>query len=62
MQSFFEFLVSVINHYDINGLNLFLDSFGDFVSKNVETQNIFLSCPRHCDRGFIVAIVKYFQI
>ena len=27
MQSFFEFLVSVINHYHINGLHLFWDSF-----------------------------------
>ena len=27
MESFFEFLVSVINHYHINGLNLFCDSF-----------------------------------
>ena len=26
------------------------------------TQNIFLSCPRHCDRGLIVDIVYYFQI
>ena len=26
------------------------------------TQNIFLSCPMHCDQGLIVVIVKYFQI
>ena len=56
MQSFFEFLVSVINHYHINGLHLFWDSFEWLV-----TQNIFPSCPRHCDRGLIV-IVYYFQI
>ena len=27
MQSLFEFLVSVINHYQINGMHLFWDSF-----------------------------------
>ena len=26
------------------------------------TQNIFLSCPRYCDRGLIVVRVYYFQI
>ena len=30
MQSFFEFLVSSIHHYDINRLNLFWDSFKRF--------------------------------
>ena len=34
MQSFFEFLVSVINHYHINGLNFFWDSFEWFLSAN----------------------------
>ena len=31
----------------------------DFVSKEAVTQDIFLFCPRHCDR---VVIVYYFQI
>ena len=30
MQSFFEFLVSEINHYGINGLHQFWDSFEGF--------------------------------
>ena len=32
------------------------------LSPNIEMQNIFLSCPRYCDRGLIVVIVYYFQI
>ena len=42
MQSFFELLVSVINHYQINGLDLFFETvLNDFVSKYVAMQNIF---------------------
>ena len=33
MQSFFEFFVSVINQYHINGLYLFETVLTDFVSK-----------------------------
>ena len=42
MQSFFEFLLSVINHYHINGLHLFWDSLEWFFSLNKEWRNIFL--------------------
>ena len=38
MQSFFEFLVTVINHYHINGLYIYWDSF-----EWVVAQIIFLS-------------------
>ena len=41
MQSFFKFLVSEINHYHINGLHLFWDSFEWFCLQIVVTQNIF---------------------
>ena len=57
---FFEFLVSVINHYHINGLHLFWDSFEWFclqISSN--TKYFFLFCPRHCDRGLIVVIIYH---
>ena len=63
MHSFFQFLLSVINHYHINRLHLFWDSFEWFclqISSNAKI--FFLSCPRHCDRGLIVVIVYYFQI
>ena len=62
-QSFFEFLVSVINYFYINGLNLFWNSFEWFLSSNKLWREIFfLSCPRHCDQGLIVVIVYNFQI
>ena len=60
---FFEFLVSVINHYHINGLHLFWDSFEWFcfqISSNAKY--FFLYCPRHCDRGLIFVKVYYFQV
>ena len=63
MQSFFEFLVSVINHYHNNGLHLFWDSFEWFclqISRN--TKYFFLSYLSHCDQELIVVIVYYFQI
>ena len=42
MQSFFEFLVSVINHYHNNGLHLFLDSFEwFFFLQIISNTNIF---------------------
>ena len=45
-------LVSLINHYHINGL-----------SPNKCWRKIFfLFCPRHCDRGLIVVVVNCFQI
>ena len=59
MQSFLEFLVSVINHYHINGLQLFCGSFEWFVSK---MQNIFLLFSKALCQGLIVIIVYYFQI
>ena len=33
MQSFYEFLDSIINHYHINGLHLFWDVLNDCLSK-----------------------------
>ena len=62
MQSFFEFLVSVINHYHINRLHLFWDSFQWFCLQISRDTKYFLSCPRHCDQRLIVVIVYYFQI
>ena len=62
-QSFFEFLVSVINPYDINELNLFGDSFEWFCLQiSWDAKYFFLSCPKHCDLGFLVVIEYYFQI
>ena len=48
---FFKFLVSVVNHYHINGLHLFWNSF--------HAKWFFLSCPRHCDRELVVVIFKF---
>ena len=62
MQSFYEFLESVINHYIIDGLHLFWDSFEWYFSPNKLWRKIFfLSCSRHCDWGLIVVMV-YYQI
>ena len=59
---FLEFLVSVINHYHINGLHLFWHSFEWFcLYINRDTKYFFLSCRRHFDRGFVVVKVYYFQ-
>ena len=58
---FFEFLVTVINCYHINGLLLFRDSFEWFcVQINSDAKYLFLSCPKPCDLGLIVVIVYYF--
>ena len=63
MLSFFEFLVSIINHYHINGLHLFRDSFEwFFLQISSDAKYFFLSCPRLCDQGLIVVIIYYFQI
>ena len=60
MQSFFEFIVSAINH--INGLHLFWGSFEWFCLQiNSDAKYFFLSCSRHCDQRLIVVIVYYFQ-
>ena len=60
---FFYFLVSVINHYHINGLHLFSDSFEWFCLQiRSDAKYFFLLCPRHCDQGLIVVILYYFQI
>ena len=60
---FFEFLVSIINHYHFNGLLLFWDSFeGFYLQISSEAKYLFLFCPRHWDQGLIVVIVYYFQI
>ena len=41
----------------------FEKDLNDFFSKWVMTQNIFFfDCPRHYDRGLIVAIEYYYQI
>ena len=63
MQSFFEFLVSVINHYHINGLHLFWNSFEWFCLQiSSDAKYFFLPCPRYCNWELIVVIVYYFQI
>ena len=41
MQSFFEFLASVINHDHINGWHLFSDSFEWFLSPNKQWRKMF---------------------
>ena len=53
---FFWFLASKINHYQINGLHLFLVSFEWFYLQisNEDKYIFFLSRSRHCDRGLIV--------
>ena len=60
---YFEFLVSVINHYHINGLHLFWDSF-EWFSFQISSDTKYFSspCSWHCDRGLIVVTVYYFQI
>ena len=63
MQFVFEFLLSVINHYDINGLHIFWDSFEWFCLQISSDANyFFLPCPRHYDRGLIDVTVHNFQI
>ena len=60
---FFDFLVSVINHYHINGLHVFWDNFEWFyLQLSSDAKYCFLFCPRHCDQRLIVVIVYYFQI
>ena len=60
---FFYFLMSVINHYHINRLYRFRDSFEWFCLQISSDANyFFLFGPRHCDQGLIVIIVYYFQI
>ena len=59
----FEFLVSVINHYHMNGLHLFWDSFEWFYLQiSSDTKYFFLSYSRNYDQGLIVITVYYFQI
>ena len=59
---FIEFLVSVINHYHINGLHLFWHSFEWFCLEiSSDAKYFFLFCPRHCDRGLII-VIAYYQI
>ena len=51
MQSFFKFLISVINHYHINGLHLFWDSFEWFCFQiSSDAQYFFASFVR----GFVI--------
>ena len=55
--------VSVRNHYHINGLHLFWDSFDWFCLQiSSDTKYCFLPCPRHFDRRLIAFIVWYYQI
>ena len=56
---FFKFLVLVINHYHINGLHLFWDSFEWFCLQKSNDAKYFYLLP---NRGLIVVIVYYFQI
>ena len=59
MQSFFGFLVSVINHYHINGLHLFWDSFEWFYLQiNSDTKYFFLSCLRHYHHHHVVPLAR----
>ena len=61
MQSFFEFLVSVIDHYHINGLHLFWDSFEWFcLQKSNDAKYLFLFFLSNA-LWLIVVIVYYFQ-
>ena len=61
MQSFFEFLFTVINHH-INGLLLFWNNF-EILYSNKEWRKIFsLFSPKHCVRELVVIIEFYFQI
>ena len=63
MQSFFEFLISVINNHYINGLHLFWDSFlWNCLQISSDAKCYSLSCPRHCHWELIVFIVYNFQI
>ena len=51
------------NHHHINGLHLFLDSFGwRCLQISCDVKYFFLSCLRHCDQGLISVIVYYYQI
>ena len=60
---FFEFLVSVIYHYHMNGLHLFWDSFKWFCFQISSDEKYFLlTCPRHCYQALIVVIMNNFQI
>ena len=60
MQSFTEVLVSIINHYHINRLHLFWESFEWFCLQiSSDAKYFFLSC---FDWGLMVLIVYYFQI
>ena len=57
--NFFQFLLSIINHYHINGLRLFCDSFEWFcLQRSSDAKYVFLSCSR----GIIVVLVYCFQI
>ena len=59
----FEFHVSVINPYHINGLHLFWDNYKWFcLLISSDAKCFFFSSPKHCDRVLIVVIVYYFQI
>ena len=62
MEYFFEFFVSVKNHYHINRLYLFWDSFEWFCLQISSDAKYFVFSSRHCDQGFIVVILYYFQI
>ena len=63
MQSFFEFLVSVINHYHINGFHLFWDSF-ERVCFQINSDKIFFPLLSKALWSSINSgyIVYYFQI
>ena len=57
MQSFFECLFSVKNHYHINGLHRFWDSFRYFSPNKLWRKIFFLSFPRYFDWGLLVVII-----
>ena len=60
MQSIFWFLVSLINHYHINGLHLFWDSFEWFCLQISNDTKYFSSLvQRYRDRGLVIAIAYY---
>ena len=63
MQSFFEFLVSVISHCHINALHLSLNRFEWFCFQiNSDAKYVLLFWPKICDQGLILVIVYCFQI
>ena len=55
MQSYFEFLVSAINHYHINGLHLFSDNFEWFcLQTSSDAKYFLLSCASRINSCYTI--------